>query len=45
LRQRGWRAQHSAGRRNLAVLLADSTAAAEEQLLYALAKDVDACWS
>jgi DNA-binding LacI/PurR family transcriptional regulator len=37
-------AQHSAGRRNLAVLLADSddSAAAEEQLLHALAKDVDA---
>lgn len=37
-------AQHSAGRRNLAVLLADSddSAADEEQLLHALAKDVDA---
>jgi DNA-binding LacI/PurR family transcriptional regulator len=37
-------AQHSAGRRNLAVLLADSddSAANEEQLLHALAKDVDA---
>lgn len=37
-------AQHSAGRRNLAVLLADSddSAATEEQLLHALAKDVDA---
>ena len=37
-------AQHSANRRNLAVLLADSddSPANEEQLLHALAKDVDA---